>query len=249
MIFRGWTPLANVIEVKNSGVYRRSSLETDPAAVLSPQALKIFKQDTNEYYYFSLREAVGLFGQRFISTNYANRLNVHTHGARQETVIQGTRGIGEPYVDSVNGITITPVAVSGNQMDVQIDISAACIRKAPTLSVSALSGVVAGQLVSNYVYIQNNDSYFCPSTTFNLGVSSLPGLAASTYKHSIEINAATSGYYLINIQTDATLVNATYNLSTTAVDSGDSSKKLSASFAVSVGVTTTTKSKGKGRRR
>jgi hypothetical protein len=247
-IQRGWTPSANVIDVKSSGVYKITALESDPLTATSPQVLKIFKEDTGQTYYFSLRQRIGMFGTRYISTTFADRLSVHLGGLEQVTRLVGTRGLNEPYADAVNGISVTPIALNGNQLDVQVSITATCVRGAPTLSVSPPSSVIPGAAQSAYATIMNNDNYWCPPSTFNVSATASSTLGTvSVSSPSLVVQPKSGMSYTVNIQTASTTPLGSYPVTTTAVDTMDGSRAPASTFSVTVGSGTTSKGKGRGR--
>jgi hypothetical protein len=243
---RGWTPSANVLEVKSNGIYRITALESDPLTATSPQVLRIFKEDTGGFYNLSLRQRIGMFGSRYISTTFADRLSVHLAGSEAVTRLLGTRGLNEAFADSINGITITPIAINGNQLDVQISLTGTCIRAAPTLSLQAPASVLPGAATSAYATITNNDSYWCDSSTFNLNASASATLGTvSLSTPALVVRPKTGMSYNINIQTLATTPVGSYPLNTSAVDSLDGSRAPASTVNVTVG--SATKGKGRGR--
>jgi hypothetical protein len=246
-IAQGWTPSKNIIEVKSSGIYHITALESDPLTATSPQVLKVFRQATNDFYYLSLRQATGLFGSKYLSSTFVNRLSVHTPDntgtATSDTRLQGTRGINEPFTDATEGITITPVALNGNQLDVQVTVNGVCTRAAPTVYVSGGAISAAGQSTTGYISVQNNDSYYCPDSTFNLSASSA-SLGTMVSVPTITIPARGGSSATINITSTATTLNGTYTISAKAVDTMDGSRSASGSATVTVGPISTKRGKG-----
>lgn len=74
----GWLPGIQVGTVDQSGYYDIAPLELDAASALAPQALRISKPDTNEYYYLSYRRGIG-FDANLALSPYLDRLSVHRY--------------------------------------------------------------------------------------------------------------------------------------------------------------------------
>ena len=72
----GWLPSGQASVVSSDGQYTVTALESDPASAASPQALKIFKPDTGEYYYVSYRASIG-FDANLWCCPYLGHLSVH----------------------------------------------------------------------------------------------------------------------------------------------------------------------------
>jgi hypothetical protein len=166
----GWLPAGQVVTVTQSGTYKIAPLELHPAETVAPQALKIAKRDTNEYYYFSYRLPLG-FDANLAST-YTNRVNVHRYagsGAVYTYFLQGLAD-GSSFTDAVNGVTVTQVSHDVNTATVQVTLS--CTPGSPTLSVSPSSqSSKAGAIVTYTVSVTNQDSAACPQAALNLGVT------------------------------------------------------------------------------
>jgi hypothetical protein len=240
----GWTPSSNVLTVRGSGLYKITSLETNPASAFQPQVIKVLKQDTGDYYYLSMREPVGLFGQRFISSSFAYRLSVHRIDSLSRLL--GSRGLNEPYDDSINGISITPIAINGSEMTLDIKVNDTCVRSAPTLSLYQPSAVLPGAATSTYVYIQNNDSFYCENSIFNVSASGTSDITATPSVLQLNIAPGSSQSFNVSIQTQLTTVVGNYSIQTSAVDSADASRAASGVISLTVG--SSTKGNGRGRK-
>jgi hypothetical protein len=241
----GWTPSSNILNVSQSGTYRITALETMPSAAITPQIIKIFKEDSGQYYYLALRTQAGRFAASLSST-YANRLNVHKFGGSDAfTRYMSSHGVGESFVDSVNGITVTPTIINSDTMDVRIDITAICRKSAPTISVSNPGLVAIGSSGTAYVTIKNNDSFACPSTTFALSSAmSQAGVTSSTSVPNLSVAPGASGSFTVVMQSTSTTLAGTYTGTVTGSDSANS-RSVTGNLSLSVG---TAPVKGKGRK-
>ena len=137
---------------------------------MAPQALKIAKRDTNEYYYFSYRLPLGF--DATLASTYTNRVNVHRYagsGAVYTYFLQGLAD-GSSFTDPVNSITVTQVSHDVNTATVQVALT--CTPGAPILSVSPSSQSSAPGASVNYtVSVTNKDSAACPQATLNLAAT------------------------------------------------------------------------------
>jgi len=166
----GWLPAGQVVTVTQNGTYKIAPLELHPVETAAPQALKIAKRDTNEYYYFSYRLPLG-FDANLAST-YTNRVNVHRYAGSGAVYTYFLQGLvdGSSFTDAVNGVTVTQVSHDVNTATVQVALT--CAPAIPTLSVSPSSqSSKAGATVSYTVSVTNKDSAACPQATLNLAVT------------------------------------------------------------------------------
>src|SRR3972149_5969971 len=109
----GWVPTLRIQTVTADGTYIISRLEDDinPG---EPQILKIFKADTNEYYYIGYRSPIGY--DLNLGTNYKYKSNVHRWGGvgGTSTYFLSALDNNQSYTDQTNGITITQTGLDLN---------------------------------------------------------------------------------------------------------------------------------------
>jgi len=163
----GWLQAGQIVTVTQNGTYKIAPLELHPAETVAPQALKIAKRDTNEYYYFSYRLPLG-FDANLAST-YTNRVNVHRYAGSGAVFTYFLQGLadGSSFTDTVNGVTVTQVSHDVNSATVQVALT--CAPTAPTLSVAPSSqSSKAGATATYTVSVTNKDSAACPQAAFNL---------------------------------------------------------------------------------
>jgi hypothetical protein len=133
----GWLSAWQMLTVTQNGTYKIAPLELHPTETVAPQALKVAKRDTNEYYYFSYRLPLGFDAN--LAPTYTNRVNVHRYagsGAVYTYFLQGLAD-GSSFTDAVNGVTVTQVSHDVNTATVQVAL--ACTPVPPTLSASSSS--------------------------------------------------------------------------------------------------------------
>ena len=120
----GWLPGIKVQEVNEPGYYDIAPLELDAASALAPQALKIFKPDTNEYFYISYRRGIG-FDANLSASLYLDRISVHRYagdGSSTKTYLLALPVDGESFTDTANGITVTQVSNNTDYATVEISL-------------------------------------------------------------------------------------------------------------------------------
>src|ERR1700682_345325 len=144
-----WIPSGNVAEVTAGGTYTLAPLELVPSGTALPQALKIRKADTNEYYYFSFRQPINYDSilPTFNSGVYTNGVSVHRFaGATANNIhtyfLQGLTD-GASFTDSTNKITVTQIRHDSSGAKVTINMGSAA-----AASVSASSLLFADQALN-----------------------------------------------------------------------------------------------------
>ena len=102
----GWVPTLRIQTVTADGTYIISRLE-DNINPGEPQVLKIFKADSNEYYYLGYRSPIGY--DLNLQNQYKDQTNVHRWGGVGGTFTYSLDALAdlESFADQTNGITIT----------------------------------------------------------------------------------------------------------------------------------------------
>jgi hypothetical protein len=124
--------------VTRGGTYSIAPLELNPATTSLPQALKIYKADTHEYYYFSLREPLGYDAilPRLDGGVYTNGVSVHRFaGSNAHTYFLQGLTDGGSFVDTYNKITAKQLSHGATGARVTVSMGHA----APTVMATTLS--------------------------------------------------------------------------------------------------------------
>lgn len=175
----GWRTAPALQEISGSGTYQVATLETPPAATSAPQILKIRKPDTNEYYYLSYRQPIGLdanLDPSYLTGAALHRYTGTTAGtlAQLGTFLVDTFTDGERFSDEANGITVTQVDHTPNDVTVQVEFSPVCVRSAPLLTVAPASQTGGpGAALKYTLTVSNTDTSACPASTWAI-VSQAP---------------------------------------------------------------------------
>ena len=179
-VMAGWTSGGAVSDVTTGGSYALSTISS-ATATSSPQVLRIVKPDTREYYYISLREAVGL--DAGLAATFINTVSVHrsTGTLPSKTYLLQNLAAGQTFTDSVNGITIANQAVSNSTATVAVTLGAsACVRNAPTVAIAPASKTAgAGATLAYAVSVTNRNSAACGTSTYALTQALPAGFSGS----------------------------------------------------------------------
>ncbi len=219
-VMAGWTPAGTVLDVGTGGSYALSTISA-PTTTGSPQVLRLSKPDTREYYYISLREAIGLDAS--LATGFIDTVSVHrsTGTLPSKTYLLQTLAVGQTFTDSVNGITIVNQAVNSGTATLSVTLGpSACVRNAPTVSIAPASKTgSAGTSLPYSVTVTNRNSTACGTSTFALSQSLPAGFSGSLGAASLAIPAGSSVGTNWSVASSTAVADATYTLTASAADS------------------------------
>lgn len=214
----GWLGDAQLKNVTTSGTYNIEQLENSTS--LNPLVLTIRKNDTDEIYYLSLREGVGIDSN--LMTGYKGTVTIHRSKANllSNSYNLGLLTVGQTFTDSVNGISITYQATTGSSATLGISIGTiSCFRVAPTVTFTPSSQSVDAGSTANYtIGITNNNASVCGSSTFNLATS-LPSGVSATMPSNVSLAAGASTQVTLAATVNASTSAGTFNLDVSATDS------------------------------
>ena len=219
-VMAGWTSGGAVSDVTTGGSYALSTISS-ATATSSPQVLRIVKPDTREYYYISLREAVGL--DAGLAATFINTVSVHrsTGTLPSKTYLLQNLAAGQTFTDSVNGITIANQAVSNSTATLAVTLGAsACVRNAPTVAIAPASKTAgAGAALAYAVSVTNRNSAACGTSTYALTQALPAGFSGSLGAASLAIAAGASASANWSVTSSTAVADATYTLTASAADS------------------------------
>ena len=219
-VMAGWQPNGTLLDVASGGSYSVTTVSNN-TVVSTPQVLRFVKADTGEFYYVSVREAMGY--DTLLSTQFVNTISVHraTGTLPTRTYLMQVLGAGQSFTDSTNGITITNQGVSSNVATVGVTLGGAvCARSAPAVTLSPASQTAnPGSAVSYTMTVLNNNTSACGTSTFNLSQVVPSGFSASLSASSLALGAGVSGSVIWTASSGSTTLNGTYGLDATASDS------------------------------
>jgi len=238
----GWLQGAQVQTITQSGTYDIAPLEPLPVDSLAPQAIKIFKADSGEYYYLSYRRAIG-FDTSLSPISQLDRLAVHRatgDGSGGNTYLLAQLTDGERHVDAVNGITITVISHNSDYVTVELSLNGSdptptCTAGIPQLSLSPSSqSANAGSTLDYTVSVTNQDSDACTSSTFVLNDSIPSGWSGTVSPASLSLAPGQTGTAVLSVTSTTSATTSTYRVGVTVTDSSEAvhSASDSASYTV-----------------
>jgi hypothetical protein len=178
---------------------------------MAPQALKIAKPDTNEYYYLSYRQPLGFDAN--LSSFYLGGLNVHRYqgsGAVQTYFLDSLLD-GESFIDAVNGITITQISHSDVNVTIQVQMDATCVTSAPIADISPASrSAPAGTTLAYTVAVSNSDSPNCAESNFSLNAALPDGWTGSISPKTLPLSPGQSGTATLTVTSPVGAASASY---------------------------------------
>jgi hypothetical protein len=231
-VMAGWVPTGGLIDVSAGGSYAVNALGGE--AGTQAQVLRLRKTDTNEWYYVSMRQALGL--DSGLAASALNTVAVHraTGTLPAKTTLLAQLAAGQTYSDATNGITLTNQGVVGNTATVGVAIGgASCTRSAPAVTVSPTSQTGApGSMRSYTVNVSNRNSSACGSTSFAL-VQGLPaGFGGSLSTSTLAIAAGANASATWQVTPPSTAADGTATLDVSAGESGGTATTAHAAYVV-----------------
>ncbi len=232
----GWLPPEQIVTVTASGVYQIAPIELYPSTALAPQALKIFKGDTNEYYYLSYRRGIGFDAN--ICCTYLDRLSVHRYpgdGSVSNTYLLALLDDGTHFVDTVNGITVTQTSHNNDYVTVQVQLNPTCTAAAPTVSLSPTSqSAAAGGTLSYTVSLVNRDSAICPQSVFNLAHAVPSGWTGAVSPTTLTVLPGNTGQATLAVTSPLSAAVGSYNARVNVTNTSTTSSTASGTATYTV---------------
>src|SRR5262245_36566756 len=169
----GWfNAFSNAVQtITTSGSYQLAAIGTTPDGTL-PQALRIFKPNTSEYYYLSYRQATGWDAS--LSPTYTQGVNIHRYKGTGSSFSYFLQSLSAgPFMDNANGITVVPVTAGNGTATVQVTFgSSGCTANQPAVSLTPSSvWLKSGSSVAFTTQVTNRDSSGCLGTTVSLSAN------------------------------------------------------------------------------
>jgi hypothetical protein len=215
----GWMPAGTVSDVAIGGTYPVTTV-SNTSSVGVPQVLRFFKADTSEYYYVSVREAMGL--DAGLTSTFVDTISVHRSSGTlpTKTYLMQVLGAGQSFSDATNGITISNQGISSGVAMVGVSMAGAvCARAAPTVALNPASQSGApGEAKAYTVTIANTNSAACGTSTFGLAQALPSGFGGAFSASSIAIAAGASASTTWTVSSATASPDATYSLDATATD-------------------------------
>ncbi|HYV27494.1 MAG TPA: hypothetical protein VFA77_08180 [Candidatus Eisenbacteria bacterium] len=233
----GWLPTGKVVLATGNTTVNIAPLELYPSSTALPQALKIAKPDTAEYYYFSFRRKLGFDSS--LGTDYADKANIHRYkgSGSIQTFFLGSLATGQSFNDAANGFTVTSLATTADYVTLQVSFGCASLAPMVTISPASQSGN-AGATLNYTVQISNRDSSSCPATTFTL-TPTVPGGWTVAVSSPLALLPGISGSATLTVTSTLGAVAGNYSVGVSVSDGVSSTHNGSASATYAVNVVDT----------
>jgi hypothetical protein len=221
----GWLADAPAQVVTQSGSYDVAPLELSSTTSLAPRALKVFKADSNEYYFLSYRRPIGF--DTNLSSTYLDKLSVHKHagdGNSGTTYLLAKLADGESFTDTANGITVTQLSHNNDYVTVEVtldgsDPTPTCNPGTPQVSLSPASqSANAGSTLNYSVSIINTDNSVCANSTFALNDNIPSGWTGTLSPASLSLAPGQIGTAVLSVTSTSSATASTYNVGVNVTD-------------------------------
>jgi gametolysin peptidase M11/alpha-galactosidase-like protein len=230
----GWLSPQDLIPVTQDGTYTIGPLEVNPLDSALASALKVFKTDTNEYYYVSYRAPIG-FDANTDTAFYHDRTSVHRWDGANATYLVALLADGENFVDLVNGITISQNSHSADRASVQLHFDPACRPALPAVSLAPSSqNANPGGTVEYTVSVTNSDGVHCLQSTFDLRHSVPFGWAGNVVPASVTLLPGSTGSATLAVTSPVGILAGNYSVAVDVADASQASRTASGSGVYNV---------------
>jgi hypothetical protein len=214
----GWLPDAQAPTIAQDGLYDVAPLEVDPATAVAPQSLKVYKGDTDEYYYLSYRVAIG-FDAILACCEYLDRLSVHSWSGTGRTILLALLDDGETFSDAATGFSVTQVNHSALSATADIRLGAPCGVAPPTVSMTPRDHIGSPGDARTYdVSVLNNDAPGCPEGTFSLDADAPAGWTTGFSAGNLQLAPGGNAQAGLTVTPPANAVSGTYTIDVHASD-------------------------------
>lgn len=225
----GWVGSANVKAVTSNGTYSLGYLESSGGAL--PQALKILKPDTGEYYYFGYRQPKG-FDAGLPAGIIRGAQIFLWDGSMQTKLLDATPGNGfadaslmdgMSFSDPTNGITVTQVSHDASQVILNVVFAGVqCAPKAPLVTISPSSQTAgSGSSLKYSVIVSNVDSSACVPASFSLTGSLPAGFAGSFSSSTLTLSPGSQGVVYYTVTSPVGQADGSYPFSVSTADASE----------------------------
>lgn len=235
----GWIGSTNIKTVTSNGTYSLGYSEIAGGSL--PQAIKILKPDTGEYYYFGYRQPKGF--DAGLPAGITGGAQVFLwDGSLQTKLLDATPGNGfadaslsdgTSFTDPVNGITVTQLSHDAGQVTLSVTFAGAqCAPKAPVVSITPSNQTSsAGGSLKYTVTVNNNDSSACAPSTFSLTGSVPAGFTGSFSSVSLTLSPGSQGTLYYTVSSPSSQPDGSYPFTVSVSDASEALHTVSAGGA------------------
>ena len=195
----GWfNAFANSIQdVTTGGTYQIAPIGNTPDGTF-PQALRIKKPDSGDYYYLSYRQPTGFDAS--LSSAYTVGVNIHRYAGSGYNYTKFIKALPDGGIlsDPVNGITVTQSAHGSGSTVVNVSFN--CMGQTPSMTISPSTvWVKPGSSLSLTTQVTNRDGSGCSATTFQLSATNTAGGTSTVTPTSVVIPSGQSASASVSV--------------------------------------------------
>lgn len=216
-VMAGWLTGATR-DVTTAGTYALAAMSSGNTS--APQVLRVAKPDTGEWYYLSMRQAIGVDAN--LPSSLRNTLLIYRASGTlpAKTYLLASVAAGQVWSDTVNGYQFSHLGVAGDTATVGVNASGAvCTRSAPSVTVSPASqGTVPGGSLGYSLQLTNNNSPACQATTFTLQQALPAGFVGSLPTASTLLASGASASITWTVSPGTGTADGVYTLDAAAAD-------------------------------
>jgi len=227
-----------IVTLNSSATLTLAPLELYPWETTLPQVIKLFKPDTNEYYYLSYRTKLGYSST--LRAGYAEALTIHRYrgsGSVRTNFIKTLQDGGQ-FQDDVTGFTVTQLAHDPDPLTGSVDVAITfgCAPTSPSLAISPsiqFAGT-AGSSVDYTINVTNNDGASCGTFIFALTSTAPSGWATSWSEHTLNLAPGASVSTMLTVTSPPDALDGVYAISIaiTASDGGFPGLSVAADYVL-----------------
>ena len=230
----GWfDAFANSIQtVTTGGTYQIAPIGNTPDGTI-PQAVRIAKPDSGDYYYLSYRQPTGFDAS--LSSTYTTGVNIHRYAGSGYNYTKFITALpdGGIFTDPANGITVTQSAHGAGSA--VINVSFNCMGQTPSMTISPSTvWVQPGSTVSLTTQVTNLDGAGCSATTFQLSAANTAGGTSTVTPTSVLLGAGQST--AVSLSVSGVSGSGAVTLTATDADSSDPSHPVNGHVTAQINV-------------
>ncbi|MDB9787178.1 hypothetical protein OAB57_03655, partial [Bacteriovoracaceae bacterium] len=155
-------------KITESGIYDISTLGTKEDSLISPSIVMFDIPDTEDTYFLSYRNKIGLDKGAPLADAYLNKLSIHTRQTlgHERSMLKKIIKIGDIYYDIEHNISVEMLSVnatgSSAQVYVNFESTNPCIENEALLEVTSPTQIITSGTEATYnITIENRDNSVC----------------------------------------------------------------------------------------
>lgn len=196
-----------VTDVTESGTYTLAPLYADPTQSSLPRVLRFPKQDTAQFYYVSLRQALGY--DATLESRFLGGANIHKYKGSGYAPTNHIKTLtnGDSFIDAINQVVVKQIAKAADNSSVTVavgigttTIDTGCLSADPAVTITPTSRKVALGAPAKYTLsLLNRDDAACASSVFTPSFSATTGVSGKFTKSSATIAPGAAATFALTV--------------------------------------------------